>query len=111
MAGARGGGAGVSGEKSARINLLESEIVELRASAEELRMIAKNKDEICEELARKVIQIREVAIDAAASLAAAISLLERSPKKAAPSDKMFDQMLVDYRASLDRARAVLAPKP
>jgi len=46
--------------------------------------------------------------DTAAHLAAAISLLERSPKKAAPSDKMFDQMLIDYRASLERARAALA---
>ena len=43
--------------------------------------------------------------DTSASLAAAISLLERSPKTAAPSDRMFDQMLQDYRASLGRARA------
>jgi hypothetical protein len=42
------------------------------------------------------------------SLAAAISLLERSGKKAAPSDKMFDQMLVDYRKNLNAARASLA---
>lgn len=51
--------------------------------------------------------IERVAIDLAASLAAAISLLERggkAAKKAAPSDKMFDQMLDDYRASLNRAR-------
>ena len=46
----------------------------------------------------------EVGIDCAASLAAAISLLERSPKNAAPSNKMFDQMLDDYRASLERFR-------
>jgi Lar family restriction alleviation protein len=46
----------------------------------------------------------------AASLAAAISLLKRggkAAKKAAPSDKMFDQMVRDYEASLDRARAAL----
>lgn len=44
-----------------------------------------------------------------ASLAAAISLLERTPKakKAAPSDKMFDQMVVDYKASLERARGAI----
>ncbi|MCK9513569.1 MAG: hypothetical protein M0R28_20405 [Pigmentiphaga sp.] len=51
-----------------------------------------------------------VIVDLAAHLAAAISLLERvgkTAKKAAPSDKMFDQMLADYRASLERARALL----
>lgn len=48
--------------------------------------------------------------DVAAHLAAAISLLERTPKtkKAAPSDKMFDQMLVDYKNSLTRARVALS---
>lgn len=47
---------------------------------------------------------------AIASLAAAISLLERAPKakKAAPSDRMFEQMLCDYRKALDEARASLA---
>lgn len=52
-----------------------------------------------------------VVIDLAASLAAAISLLEKggkAAKKAAPSDKMFDQMLRDYQKSLDRARQALA---
>lgn len=39
-----------------------------------------------------------------ASLAAAISLLERAPKAIAPSDKMFDLMLSDYRRALDNAR-------
>ena len=56
-------------------------------------------------------RLREVAVDIAASLAAAISLLERggkAAKKAAASDKMFDQMMLDYNASLDRARAALA---
>lgn len=44
-----------------------------------------------------------------ASLAAAISLLERTPKakKAAPSDKMFEQMLTDYRAALEAGRAAI----
>ncbi len=43
-------------------------------------------------------------VPVAASLAAAISLLERGGKKAAPSDKMFYQMLKDYRESLDAFR-------
>lgn len=52
-------------------------------------------------------EAQEALIPALASLAAAISLLERSPKTAAPSDKMFDQMLDDYRKSLEEARSVL----
>ena len=52
-------------------------------------------------------QREDILIDLAASLAAAISLLERGGKKAAASDKMFDQMLRDYRASLERARGYL----
>lgn len=54
---------------------------------------------------------RETTLRVMSSLAAAISLLERSPKKAAPSNKMFDQMLVDYRAALDTARAEMSPDP
>ena len=51
---------------------------------------------------------RPEAIGVMAALAAAISLLERSPKSAAPSDKMFDLMLTDYRRALDNARRALA---
>ena len=54
---------------------------------------------------------RALLMDVMRSLAAAISLLERGgkqAKKAAPSDKMFDQMLVDYRNSLERGCAALA---
>jgi hypothetical protein len=52
---------------------------------------------------------RDVLLDVTAHLAAAISLLERTPKakKAAPSDKMFKVMLSDYRKSLERARRFL----
>lgn len=42
-----------------------------------------------------------------ASLIAAISLLERGGKKAAPSDKMFGMMLADYRRAAEKGRAVL----
>jgi hypothetical protein len=61
-------------------------------------------------LADEVERLRRVVIDVAASLAAAISLLERggkAAKKAAPSDLMFDQMVRDYTASLEDARAAL----
>lgn len=49
---------------------------------------------------------------ALASLAAAISLLERTPKakKSAPSDKMFDIMLNDYRKALAAGRSALTGK-
>jgi hypothetical protein len=52
---------------------------------------------------------RDPMMAAVASLAAAISLLERTPKvnKAAPSDKMFNQMLDDYRKALANARDAL----
>jgi hypothetical protein len=52
-------------------------------------------------------KLREVLLDTTASLVASVSLLERGGKKAAPSDNMFSQMLVDYKNSIDRARAAL----
>ena len=57
--------------------------------------------------------IREALKHALASLVAAISLLERTPraKKAAPSDKMFDQMIADYKAAIEQGRAALAALP
>lgn len=47
-----------------------------------------------------------------ANLAAAISLLQSTPKsaKAAPSDKMFGQMLLDYESALERGRTMLAAR-
>lgn len=52
---------------------------------------------------------REVLIRVTASLAAAISILERIPgaPKAVASDKMFKQMIVDYTRSLNAARSLL----
>lgn len=52
-------------------------------------------------------RLKKALVDVTASLAAAVSLLERSPKTAAPSNRMFDQMLKDYQASIARARALL----
>lgn len=56
---------------------------------------------------------RDPIIHAVASLAAVISLLERTEhaKNAAASDKMFSQMLQDYRTALENARAALASAP
>ena len=61
-----------------------------------------------EKLEAKLAMAVDAGVDVAASLAAAISLLERGGKKAAASDRMFAQMLLDYNASLDRFRATLA---
>ena len=49
----------------------------------------------------------DVLIDVLASLVAAVSLLKRGSKKAAPSDKMFDMMIADYERSIERGRAAL----
>ncbi len=51
---------------------------------------------------------REIVLDLLSSLVAAVSLLKRSPKKAAPSDKMFDQMILDYERAIERGRKFLA---
>ena len=51
--------------------------------------------------------MREPLIDVLTHLIAAHSLLSRSPKKAAPSDKIFDQMLVDYERSIERGREAI----
>lgn len=96
------------------IHALATEVLESRA---EIARLTKERDEAIAALgewARKagaaearVAELEGVAVDVMASLAAAISLLERGGKKAAASDKMFAQMLVDYNASLARARAAL----
>ena len=59
------------------------------------------------ELEAENARLYESTMDCLASLCAAHSLLSRSPKTAAPSDKMFDQMLADYAATIGRTRAAL----
>lgn len=59
------------------------------------------------DLAAERERLREALIRTAASLVAAISLLERGGKKAAASDTMFAAMLKDYQAAVDKARAAL----
>jgi hypothetical protein len=55
---------------------------------------------------------REVLMDVTAHLVAAVSLLEGGGKKSAWSDKVFYQMIEDYKASIERGRAFLAaPSP
>lgn len=54
---------------------------------------------------------KDALADVTAALAAAISLLEKTPRArlAAPSDTMFVIMMNDYRKSLERGRQVLKP--
>ena len=93
------------------IRALATEVLESRAAlalntATHSRISADYTQTI-RALEARVAELEGVAVDVMASLAAAISLLERGGRKAAASDKMFAQMLVDYNASLDRARAAL----
>ena len=53
-------------------------------------------------------RLREALIDTLASLVASVDLLECGGKKAAPSDKMFEQMLVDYKNTIERGRYAAA---
>ena len=58
--------------------------------------------------ATRLVTEREALLRTAASLAAAISLLERGGNRtAAASDRMFDQMIADYKRTLKVARSVL----
>lgn len=63
------------------------------------------EDEALAELERAQREECYRATPVLAALAAAISLLEKGGREAAPSDKMFEHMLADYRAVLEEARA------
>ena len=52
-------------------------------------------------------RLREALRDTTVNLLAAVSLLKSGGKKAAASDKMFAQMLVDYANSVERGRAAI----
>lgn len=54
---------------------------------------------------------KDIVVDLLASLVAAVNLLKRGSKKAAPSDRMFDQMIADYEDSIERGRAALKESP
>lgn len=57
--------------------------------------------------ADKVDDLIETLRSVTASLVAAHSLLSRSSKKAAPSDNMFDQMLIDYQRAINAGRSAI----
>ena len=52
------------------------------------------------------MKTEEALIDVLSSLIAAVSLLENGGKKASGSDKMFNQMIKDYKKSIDHGRKV-----
>ena len=73
----------------------------LQESNEALTQKVRERDRKVARLQRELIDTHTHARNMAAHLNAAISLLEWGSKDAAPSDKMFDQMLADYRKSLE----------
>ena len=66
-------------------------------------------DEI-ERLRARVAELDDVLMRTLVSLVAAIDLLKAGGKAAAPSNKMFDQMIKDYEKAVSNARKQLAAK-
>ena len=71
------------------------------------RECAQWADAKIDRLTARNVELVKAHTSTLANLVAAVSLLERSPKTAAPSAKMFDQMLADYNRAIDSARAAL----
>ena len=63
-----------------------------------------------EDYRARITELEAAPKDTTVRLVAAISLLERGGKKAAPSNTMFEQILVDYKNGVERARAALGEK-
>jgi hypothetical protein len=57
---------------------------------------------------KEIQKLRRTLIGVLAGFVASVELLERGGKKAAPSDKMFAQMLKDYKNRIERGRAAVA---
>lgn len=55
----------------------------------------------------RIAELDAALVDVTARLVAAVSLLERGGKKAAPSNRMFNQIIVDYKNCIERSRAAL----
>lgn len=75
---------------------------------EELAIVTIERDALQSQLTvlREKLNLitQQTLLEIIPALAAAISLLERSPKTGAPSNKMFDLMLNDYKKSLEKGR-------
>ena len=84
----------------------------LEAQAKEIEEAALRAQDNAAEYVRqikdaRIAELETALVDVTACLVAAVSLLERGGKKAAPSNKMFDQMIVDYKNCIERSRAAL----
>jgi len=95
-----------------KADLLAARNGTVAASENAGRMMEERNDawQEMEVLKAENARLREAALDALAGLVAAHSLLERGGKKAAPSNKMFEQMLCDYGAAITRTRVALGEK-
>lgn len=87
---------------------LKAEVDEFRSSLAKTIGKLMVADKRAEKAEAEVARLTEALRATTASLVAAHSLLSRGSKKAAPSDKMFDQMLLDYQKSIDVGRAALS---
>lgn len=73
------------------------------SDSEECKVVSEQNAD----LHARIAELETALVDVTARLVAAVSLLERGGKKAAPSNKMFDQMIVDYKNCIERSRAAL----
>lgn len=101
-----------------QIESLEAENADLKSRLDAYAQASRNTADLHQAAHNKTItplreenaRLRKVLTSTAANLAAAISLLEHGGKQAAPSNNMFNQMILDYKNSLQRARDVLKEK-
>lgn len=95
--------------QAARIAELTAERDEARAGCAQMEKAWEGNQDLLAAAEARSVELETKMIGVVAALSAAVSLLERSPKTAAPSDKMFDQMLEDYTRALATARTALNP--
>jgi hypothetical protein len=84
----------------------EGRAVELLTERER-RAFERGKESRIAALEADNARLREATLDTLASLTASLSLLKGGGRTAAPSEKMFKIMLMDYQRSVDRARTTL----
>lgn len=99
------------------VPLIERQQAEIARLTKERDELGETLDSTDARLDRKQIEINDLraklatvesaAKDTITSLVAAVSLLERVGRVAAPSDKMFGVMLNDYKRGIERARTAL----
>ena len=80
---------------------------EIRKQLSSMTQLVRVLEIRAEKLEAERDALKEIVRDLGPSLIAAVSLLENGGKAAAASDKMFEQMLDDYRGSINRTRAAL----